>query len=141
MEKCAVLLIALLMISGCATTGTTTLSTKDVIKADAQRLLAAANWAAPIASVVVAAFAPNSLPAMNMASASLGTLNTLVNKAATTDQVNAALAATQQAWSGIDSAYQNRPNAQAQLLAVQVAVNSAKALIDGGVNPVPLVAQ
>jgi hypothetical protein len=120
------------------TTGKKTLDPAVVasVKQDSKILLAAANYAAPIATMVVGAYAgQDAQNAMKMASASLGTLNVLVDKAATPEQTNAAFSAVQTAWGGIDSAYKNDPQAAAKLAAIQTATEAAKQLIMGNNSP------
>lgn len=105
----------------------------------------AANFCAPIATAVIAARAPAVLPAMQMANASLGALNTVIANAKAKYQGNpsseneaalqASFGALQTAWSGIDAAYKDSSTAQADLEAATVAVKALVALVPQ--NPTP----
>ncbi len=106
---------------------------KQVTKEVAQGVLQSAKWAAPVASMVIAGYGDeDAQDAMAMASKSLNTLTTLLDKSSTQDQLNATFAALQVAWGGIDSAYKNDPDAAAKMAAIQTATEAASKLVLGG---------
>jgi hypothetical protein len=111
-----------LVFSNCAGTG--------LVADTSKTLLDSCIWAAPIATEVISAFGgPKEQAAMFTANASLNVLAGLSKNLQTQDEKEFMETALKTTWKGIDSAFQNDPNAERKLLAIVHITEAAKNLL------------
>ena len=110
------------------------------VKDDGKMLLAACQWAAPIAAGIIGVTGTTEeQAAMKMASASVGELSVIADGSTDAATNQSSLAALQTAWNGLDAAYKKEPDAVAKLQAIPPAVAAAKQITSPATAPTTVI--